>query len=115
MPTSLTDPEHRMFLMCYEDTFDYRWHHVDLFVHDEHGRELNWVHWTVEADGPEAADRSVRREEPTLERTSEWEHRVSSFGMNYWLADASWPDAAPQEHQNAPAFPMQHEANRGRQ
>lgn len=93
MTTPQPDSGNRMFLMCYEDTFDYRWHHVDLFVHDENGRELNWVHWTVEADGPDAADRSVQREEPTLERTSEWQHRVSSFGMNYWLADASWPEA----------------------
>lgn len=87
--------ERRMFLMCYEDKFNYGWHHVDLFVHDDMGRELNWVHWTVEADGPDAADESVRREEPTLLRISEWEHRVSAFGMNYWMADASWPDADP--------------------
>ena len=31
----------RTFLTCYEDTFNYGWHHVDLFVHDEYGREVN--------------------------------------------------------------------------
>lgn len=84
---------HRMFLTCYEDTFNYGWHHVDLFVHDAHGREVNWVHWTVESDGPESADESVRREEPALRRVSPWEHRVSAAGQDYWTADASW-DAA---------------------
>ncbi|ALG84972.1 hypothetical protein [Gordonia phthalatica] len=81
---------YRTFLTCYEDTLNYGWHHVDLFVHDEHDREVNWVHWTVEADGPEAADASVRAEEPDLRRTSPWEHRVSAAGVNYWTADATW-------------------------
>lgn len=80
----------RTFLTCYEDTLNYGWHHVDLFVHDELGREVNWVHWTVNADGPEAADESVRREEPLLRRTSAWEHHVSPAGVNYWIADAAW-------------------------
>ena len=87
------DSATRMFLTCYEDTHSFGWHHVDLFVHDRHGRELNWVHWTVEADGPDAADRSVRREEPTLHRTTEWHHRVGPSGIDYWVADAVWPDA----------------------
>jgi len=83
---------HRLFLTCYEDTFNYGWHHVDLFVHDELGREVNWVHWTVEADGPEAADASVRQEEPWLVRTSPWQHHLSSVGASYWTADAAWDD-----------------------
>jgi hypothetical protein len=86
---------HRMFLTCYEDTFNYGWHHVDLFVHDEFGREVNWVHWTVEADGPEAADASVRQEEPWLARTTPWRHHLSAVGATYWTADASW-DESPQ-------------------
>ena len=51
------DPEsdHRMTLTCYNDTHGYGWRHVDLFVHDAAGRELNWVHWEAPADGPEAA------------------------------------------------------------
>ena len=82
----------RTFLSCYEDTFNYGWHHVDLFVHDEFGREVNWVHWTVQADGPEAADESVRREEPSLRRLTPWQHHVSAFGMNYWTADAAFDE-----------------------
>ncbi len=85
---------HRMFLTCYEDTFNYGWHHVDLFVHDEYGREVNWVHWTVEADGPEAADASVRREEPSLRRTTAWEPKVSAVGGQYWTAEARWDNPA---------------------
>lgn len=52
------------------------------------------MHWTVEADGPEAADESVRREEPQLQRTTAWQHHVSAFGMNYWTADATWDEDA---------------------
>lgn len=89
---------HRMFLTCYEDTFNYGWHHVDLFVHDELGREVNWVHWTVAADGPDAADASVTREEPQLQRTSPWEHKVSDFGVNYWIADATWDDSVAETY-----------------
>lgn len=95
--TDVTNPipprptnHYRTFLMCYADTFNYGWHHVDLFVHDELGREVNWVHWTVEADGPDAADESIRKEEPDLRRTTDWEHRKSSFGMEYWVAEADW-------------------------
>ena len=87
-----TNP-HRMFLTCYEDTFNYGWHHVDLFVHDEFGREVNWVHWAVDADGPQAADASIRETEPLLERTTEWVHARSAAGMDYWTADARWKDA----------------------
>lgn len=79
-----------MVLLCYEDTFGYGWRHVDLFVHDATGREVNWVHWTVDADGPEAADASITRMEPTLRRTSGWQHAVSAAGMSYWTADAAW-------------------------
>jgi hypothetical protein len=63
---------------------------VDLFVHDEQGREVNWVHWTVEEDGPRAADESVRVVEPQLSRTSEWKRGVSAIGVEYWTADAAW-------------------------
>lgn len=84
-----TEHDH-MFLMCYEDTFGYGWRHVDLFVHDRLGREVNWVHWTVDADGPEAADASIAVVEPDLRRTTAWRHGVSAAGMNYWKADASW-------------------------
>lgn len=80
----------RTFLTCYKDTFNYGWHHVDLFVHDEYDREVNWVHWTVEADGPEVADESVRREEPDLRRITDWQHKVSAVGQDYWTADAAW-------------------------
>lgn len=84
-----TEHDH-MFLMCYEDTFGYGWRHVDLFVHDRLGREVNWVHWAVDADGPDAADASVGVVEPTLRRTTPWRHAVSAAGMNYWTADAAW-------------------------
>lgn len=85
---------HRMFLTCYEDTFDYGWHHVDLFVHDELGREVNWVHWGVSEDGPEAADASITRQEPDLERTTEWREGRSPAGMLYWTAEARWREGA---------------------
>lgn len=83
---------HRMFLTCYEDTLGYGWHHVDLFVHDEHGREVNWVHWGVSADGPDAADASIAKVEPDLERTSPWQPGVSAAGVRYWTAEARWRD-----------------------
>lgn len=86
---------HRMFLTCYADNLNYGWHHVDLFVHDEFYREVNWVHWTVEADGPEAADASIAGVEPNLERTTEWKHAVSAAGVDYWTAEARWQDEAP--------------------
>lgn len=82
--------QYRMFLTCYGDEHIYGWHHVDLFVHDELGREVNWVHWTVQAEGPDEADASVRLEEPDLRRTTPWEHHVSDFGMEYWTAEAEW-------------------------
>lgn len=85
---------HRMFLTCYEDTLGYGWHHVDLFVHDSLGREVNWVHWGVEADGPEAADASIERQEPALERTTEWQASTSPVGVRYWTAEARWLDSA---------------------
>lgn len=81
-----------MTLTCYNDTFGFGWRHVDLFTHDRAGNELNWVHWTVAGDGPEIADEATARIEPTLRRTSEWRHRVSAAGMDYWEADADWDD-----------------------
>ncbi|WP_406028083.1 hypothetical protein OH802_11885 [Nocardioides sp. NBC_00850] len=83
----------RMTLMCYTDTHGYGWQHVDLFVHDASGHELNWVHWEVPGDGPEIADEATSEVEPTLRRTSEWRHAVSASGMDYWTADASWEEA----------------------
>lgn len=96
MDTYTTDPlprqHHRMFLTCYEDTLRYGWHHVDLFIHDQYGREVNWVHYEVKADGPEAADELMKVEEPSLVRTSPWQPSVSAAGVNYWTADADWQD-----------------------
>lgn len=84
--------ESRMFLTCYTDTHGYGWKHVDLFVHDADGRELNWVHWGVEADGPDAADAATARTEPALKRVTEWKHAHSDGGMEYWTAEAVWAD-----------------------
>ncbi|MBY4128358.1 hypothetical protein HQO83_08160 [Rhodococcus fascians] len=81
-----------MTLMCYNDTHGYGWRHVDLFMHDSDGNELNWVHWQVKADGPDAADQATARHEPLLRRVSEWRHFVSASGMDYWTADAVWGD-----------------------
>lgn len=79
-----------MTLTCYNDTHGWGWKHVDLFVHDAEGHELNWVHWGVPADGPAAADAVTAKVEPTLRRTSEWRHARSGSGMDYWVADAEW-------------------------
>ncbi|MET0821065.1 MAG: hypothetical protein ABWY58_08865 [Aeromicrobium sp.] len=79
-----------MTLVCYNDNHGYGWRHVDLFVHDEDGLEVSWVHWQAPADGPEAADAATARVEPTLERTSPWHHDVSAGGVDYWTADARW-------------------------
>ena len=88
MTTSETS--HRMTLTCYNDTHGWGWRHVDLFVHDAAGHELNWVHWAVSDDGPDAADAVTAKVEPTLRRTSEWRHDQSDSGMDYWVADAEW-------------------------
>jgi hypothetical protein len=80
------------FLTCYEDTHGYGWHHVDLFVHDAAGREINWVHWQVDEDGPEAADHATARVEPALRRTGEWEHGIRADGSSYWIAPAAWDE-----------------------
>lgn len=82
----------RMTLTCYNDTHGYGWKHVDLFVRDAEGRELDWVHWGVSEDGPDAADASTARMEPTLRRTSEWRHGTSASGMDFWEADVAWGD-----------------------
>ncbi|MDN3028097.1 hypothetical protein [Streptomyces sp. S.PB5] len=83
----------RMTLMCYTDIHGYGWRHVDLFVHDAQGHELNWVHWQVPADGPDAADRTTAEVEPLLRRISAWRHDVSASGMDYWTADVAWEEA----------------------
>ena len=57
---------------------------------DEAGHEVNWVHWQVDADGPEAADAVTAVVEPDLRRVSDWRHGVSASGMDYWTADAEW-------------------------
>lgn len=95
----------RMFLMCYEDRFTYGWHHVDLFVHDEHEREVSWVHWTVEEAGPDAAEESLRQEEPDLKRTSPWRVHDSAFGMTYWVAEAEWPQDSVRRQTPTPSGP----------
>ncbi|MFT4286026.1 hypothetical protein [Nocardioides sp.] len=89
----MRDAPTTMTLICYEDTHGYGWKHVDLFVHDAAGREVNWVHWGVAADGPDAADEVTATVEPLLRRTSPWRHGVSESGMNYWVADAAWATA----------------------
>ncbi|MET7852218.1 hypothetical protein AB0D78_30235 [Streptomyces avermitilis] len=81
-----------MFLTCYADTHHYGWHHVDLFVHDSAGQEVNWVHWQVDEDGPDGADAATARVEPALRRTSEWQRGVSADGSEYWIAQAAWGD-----------------------
>ncbi|MFE4539339.1 hypothetical protein ACFRKB_30475 [Streptomyces scopuliridis] len=81
-----------MLLTCYADTHDYGWHHVDLFTRDSTGREVNWVHWTVDEDGPSGADAATARVEPTLRRTTDWQHGVSADGSEYWTAQAAWGD-----------------------
>jgi len=82
----------RLTLTCYNDTHGYGWRHVDLFVHDADGRELDWVHWQVAEDGPDAADAATAETEPLLRRTSDWRHGVSASGMDYWEADAAWTE-----------------------
>ena len=89
---SYSAPKRHMTLTCYNDTHGWGWKHVDLFVHDEAGRELNWVHWSVPEDGPDAADPVTENIEPTLTRLSEWRHFKSASGMDYWEADAIWGD-----------------------
>ncbi|MDH6677783.1 hypothetical protein M2284_001982 [Rhodococcus sp. LBL1] len=81
---------HRTFLTCYADTHRYGWHHVDLFVHDEYGNEINWVHWQVREDGPDGADAATARVEPDLRRTTEWKRGISADGSEYWIAEAEW-------------------------
>lgn len=95
----------RMFLMCYEDRFSYGWHHVDLFVHDEHDREVSWVHWTVEGGGPDEAEVSLGQEEPDLRRISPWQEHESVFGMTYWVADAEWPHEPERRATPTPSGP----------
>lgn len=84
--------ERTTFLTCYADTHGYGWHHVDLFVHDGAGKEVNWVHWQVDGDGPEAADVATARCEPKLRRTSPWERGLSADGSEYWTAQATWDE-----------------------
>jgi hypothetical protein len=88
----MADSPPRMILTCYNDTFGYGWRHVDLFVHAADGRELNWVHWAVPGDGPDAADEVTAQVEPTLRRSSAWRHGTSASGMDFWEADAEWSD-----------------------
>lgn len=82
-----------MTLTCYNDNHGYGWRHVDLFVHDAGGRELEWVHWQVPDDGPAAADGITSEVEPLLRRTGEWHHSVSAGGVDYWTAEAAWEGA----------------------
>ncbi|SCX54508.1 hypothetical protein SAMN03159343_3090 [Klenkia marina] len=80
----------RMTLTCYTDTHGWGWKHVDLFTHDAEGNELNWVHWLVPRDGPDAADEVTARVEPLLRRTSGWRHSVGASGIEFWEADVVW-------------------------
>lgn len=84
------DNHHRMFLTCYADTYNYGWHHVDLFVHDQAGKEVNWVHWQAEYDGPEAATAATARVEPELKQLTPWARGFSANGSEYWTAEAAW-------------------------
>ncbi|WP_033292457.1 hypothetical protein [Amycolatopsis jejuensis] len=79
-------------MTCYADTHEYGWRHVDLFVHDPGGRELNWVHWPAEEVGPDGADVATARHEPGLHRTSPWRRGISADGSEYWTADAAWSE-----------------------
>jgi hypothetical protein len=93
MSMSVTGTDGRsMLLTCYADTHGYGWHHVDLFTHDRDGKEVGWVHWQVDRDGPDGADDATGRTEPALRRTSPWEHGVSADGGEYWTARAAWRD-----------------------
>ncbi|MFB6675396.1 hypothetical protein ACFCWG_23845 [Streptomyces sp. NPDC056390] len=93
------DEGRTMLLTCYRDIRDYGWHHVDLFVHDAEGRELNWVHWGVTREGPDGADAACAVVEPTLRRTTEWRHGIRADGSDYWTAAAEWE--RPSAHQDA--------------
>jgi hypothetical protein len=88
----MADGSPRMTLTCYNDTLGYGWKHVDLFMRAADGRELNWVHWGVPADGPDAADEVTAKVEPALRRSSAWRHGTSASGMDFWEADAEWSD-----------------------
>ncbi|MFC5992984.1 hypothetical protein ACFQE5_02020 [Pseudonocardia hispaniensis] len=84
---------YRLVLTCYEEAFEYNWPHVDLFVQDAHGNEINWVHWPAAGGGPEAADAATSQHEPMIRRVTEW-RRVEGVGDRiYWVADAEWEDA----------------------
>jgi hypothetical protein len=85
----MTSPR-TMSMTCYADTYGYGWRHVDLFVHDATGREVNWVHWPTAEVGPVGADAATAIFEPTLQRTSQWRHGISAAGSEYWTADAEW-------------------------
>jgi hypothetical protein len=79
-----------MLLTCYRDIRYYGWYHVDLFLHDRDGRELNWVHWGAAEEGPDGADRACAAIEPTLRRTTAWQHGIRADGSDYWTAGAAW-------------------------
>jgi hypothetical protein len=83
-----------MLLTCYRDVRHYGWPHVDLFVHDGDGRELNWVHWPVAEEGPDGADAACTAVEPTLRRTTPWKHGIRADGSDYWTAVAVWDGQA---------------------
>ncbi|WP_063726958.1 hypothetical protein [Streptomyces sp. RTd22] len=88
----MTAPEggRTMLLTCYRDIRPYGWPHVDLFLHDPDGRELNWVHWAAAEEGPEGADAACAAVEPRLRRTTPWRHGVRADGSDYWTAHAEW-------------------------
>ncbi|MFC9765224.1 hypothetical protein [Rhodococcus jostii] len=81
-----------MLLTCYRDIRYYGWYHVDLFLHDREGRELNWVHWGTPEEGPDGADAACASVEPTLRRITEWQHGIRADGSDYWSAHAEWAE-----------------------
>ena len=81
-----------MLLTCYRDIRYYGWYHVDLFLHDREGRELNWVHWGTPEEGPDGADAACASVEPTLRRITEWQHGIRADGSDYWSARAEWDE-----------------------
>lgn len=83
-------PTGTLRLTCYAYPHGHSWRHVDLFLHDENGREINWVHWPAEDTGPDGADAATARAEPALRRTSPWEPGLTADGRTFWSASAAW-------------------------
>ncbi|PBC35721.1 hypothetical protein CJ179_46870 [Rhodococcus sp. ACS1] len=87
-----------MLLTCYRDIRHYGWLHVDLFLHDSDGKEVNWVHWGAIEEGPDGADAACATVEPALRRTTEWQHGIRADGSDYWTAHATWSEHATSDN-----------------